>query len=235
MESVAISHRQNVNKSKGHKARWIIIGIVTVVVILVAGLYLISGSLVGPAPALLQLPQLSPATQGASTASPSGTWIAGAGSVAGFRVPESFLGQSGTIAGRTSAVTGAFVISHNEISAGSFQVDLSQLTIGGKSNASFFQIMDTSKNPDATLALTKPIVFNSIPTNGQVISAKATGSLTMHGITHAVTFTIMARSNGSVLEATGLVSLLASAWDVKSPFGLQNNDLIEFLVVLQKG
>ncbi len=118
---------------------------------------------------------------------------------------------------------------------GSFQVDLSKLTIGGKPNASFFQMLDTRKDPDATLTLTKPIVFTSIPTNGQAISLQATVSLAMHGITHAVTFTVMARSNGSVLEATGSVPLLASDWRIQSPFGIQNNALIEFLVVLRRG
>jgi polyisoprenoid-binding protein YceI len=215
--------------------KWTIIGLVTAFVILVAGLFIFSGSLVGPAPAPLQLPQLSTATKSASAASPDGTWIAGDGSLAGFRVQESFLVQSGTIVGRTSAVTGSLVISHNEISSGSFQVDLSKLTIGGKQNASFFQILETSKYPDATITLTKPIVFNSIPTNGQTISSTATVSLAMHGITHAVTLTVMARSNGSVLEATGSVPILASDWSIKSPFGIHNNDLIEFLVVLRRG
>jgi YceI-like domain len=234
MKSIAISHGKNFHKARARRGKWIIIGLVTVVVILVVGLVSISGSLVAPAPALLQLPQLSPATQSASTASPDGTWIAGNGSVAGFRVPESFFVQSGTIVGRTSAVTGSLVISHNVISSESFQVDLSKLTIGGKQNASFFQTLDTSKDPDATLTLTKPIVFTSIPTNGQTISSTATVLLAMHGITHVVTFTVMARSNGSILEAIGSAPLLASDWSIKSPFGIHNNDVIEFLVVLQR-
>jgi hypothetical protein len=214
--------------------KWTIIGLVTAFVILVAGLFIFSGSIVGPAPAPLHLPQLSPATQSASTASPDGTWRAGDGSVAGFRVQESFLVQSGTIVGRTSAVTGSLVITHNEISSGSFQVDLSKLTIGGKQNASFFQLLETSKYPGATLTLTKPIVFTSMPTNGQTISSQATVSLAMHAITHAVTFTVMARYNGSVLEAVGSAPILASDWRIKSPFGIQNNALIEFLVVLRR-
>lgn len=215
--------------------KWTIIGLITALVIVVAGLFLFSGSIVGPAPAPLQLPPLSPAMMSASTASPDGTWRAGDGSVAGFRVPESFLVQSGTIVGRTSVVTGSLVISHNKISSGSFQVDLSKLTIGGKQNASFFKLLETSKYPDATLTLTQPIVFTSIPTNGQTISSQATVSLAMHGITHAVTFPVMARSNGSVLEATGSAPVLASDWGIQSPFAVQNNALIEFLVVLRRG
>lgn len=215
--------------------KWTIIGLVAAFVILVVGLFLFSGSLVGPAPAPLQLQPLSPATTSSGTAPPDGTWRTEDGSVAGFRVPESFLVQSGTIVGRTSAVTGSLVIAHHEISSGAFQVDLSKLTIGGKQNASFFQMLDTSKYSDATITLTQPIVFPSIPTDGQTISSQATVLLAMHGITHAVTFTVMARSNGSVLEATGSAPVLASDWRIKSPFGVHNNALIEFLIVLRRG
>jgi polyisoprenoid-binding protein YceI len=217
------------------RVKWTIIGLVAVFVIVVSGLFLFSGSIVGPAPAPLQLPELRPTTTSASTASPDGTWRAGDGSVAGFRVPESFFVQSGTIVGRTSAVRGSLVISHHEISSGSFQVDLSKLTIGGKQNASFSQILDTNQYPQATLTLTQPIVFPSIPTNGQTISSTAIVSLTMHGITHPVTLTVMARSNGSVLEAIGSAPVLASDWRVKSPFGVHTNAVIEFLVVLRRG
>jgi polyisoprenoid-binding protein YceI len=216
-------------------ARWAIIGLVTTVVILVAGLFIFSGSLVGPTPAPLQLLPLNPAMQAASAASPNGTWVAGDGSIAGFRVPESFLVQSGTIVGRTSAVTGSLVIAPHEISSGSFQVDLSKLTIGGKQNASFFQLLETSQYPEATLTLTQPIVFTSLPTNGQTIASHATVSLAMHGITRVVALAVMARYNGLVLEAIGSAPVLASDWGMKSPFGVHNNAVIEFLVVLRRG
>jgi polyisoprenoid-binding protein YceI len=218
-------------------ATWTIIGLVAAFALLNAGLYLFSGSIVGPAPAPLQLPPLSLATTSASSASPDGTWMAGDGSVAGFRVPESFLVQSGTIVGRTSAVTGSLVIAQNEISSGSFHVDLRQLSIlvGGKQNTTIFQILDTSRYPEATLTLTQPIVFASLPTNGQTIASHATVALAMHGITHPVTFTVMARSTGSVLEATSSAPVLVSDWGIQSPFGIHDNAVIEFLLVLRRG
>jgi polyisoprenoid-binding protein YceI len=216
----------------------VIIGLVTVfvvlVVIIVAGALVFANSLSGSAPAPLHLPPLSPATTSDSTASPDGTWRAGDGSVAGFRVEESFLVQRSTIFGRTSAVTGSLVIAHQEISSGTFHVDLSKVTIGGKPNASFFKLLETSKYPDATITLTRPIVFRSIPTDGQTISSQAPVSLTMHGITRVVTLTVTARSNGSVLAATGSVPILASDWRIQSPYAVHNDALIEFLVVLQK-
>ncbi len=102
-------------------------------------------------------------------------------------------------------------------------------------DASFFQLLETSQYPDATLTLTKPIVFHSVPTNGQTISSTATASLAMHGITHTVTFTIMACYNGSVLEAIGSAPVLASDWGIQSPCAVHNNAVIEFLVILRRG
>ncbi len=216
---------------------WIIIGLVTALIIVGVGLLLVANSIVGPAPAPLQLLPLSPTTQRASAASLDGTWIAGDGSVAGFRVPESFLIQRGIIVGRTSAVAGSLLISHQEISSASFQVDLSKITVpvGGKPNASFFQLLETSKYPHATLTLARPIVFSALPINGQTISSQATARLSMRGVTHLVTLTIKARSNGSVLEAVGSASVLVSEWGIQSPFAVQNDAVIEFLVVLHRG
>jgi len=217
-------------------AIWTIIGLVAAFVILLAALFFFSGSIVGPAPAPLQLPPLGLATPSASNASPDGTWMAGDGSVAGFRVPESFLTQSGTIVGRTSAVTGSLVIAHNEISSGSFQVDLTKLSVvvQGKQNTTIYQVLDTSRYPQATLTLTQPIVFASLPTTGQTISSHATAALTLHGVTRPVTFTVMARSNGSVLQALGSASVLVSQWGIQPPVGIHDNATIEFLLVLHR-
>jgi polyisoprenoid-binding protein YceI len=227
--------------SAAHRAKriiiWTSISLGLVFVIIVAGLFLFSGFIVGPALAPLQLPPLSLAITSSSTTFPDGTWMAGDGSIVGFRVPESFLVQSGTIVGRTSAVTGSLVITQNKVASGSFQVDLTRLSVRveGKQNTSIFQILDTNRYPEATLTLTQPIVFVSLPTNGQTISSHTTVALALHGITHPVAFTIMARSNGSVLEARGSASVLVSDWGIQSPFAVHNTAVIEFLLVLRRG
>jgi len=218
--------------------RWIIAGSVVVLVILVAltaaVLFLVPESITGPTIPPLQLPALDTKTTSASAVSPDGNWIVTDGSAAGFRAEESFLVQSGTIVGRTNAVTGSLVISHNEIASGSFQVDLSKLTVGGKKNENFFKLLDTDKYPNATLTFTNPIVFTSIPSNGQTLSSNASGSLTIHGISHPVTFTFSGRYDGTALEAVGSAPVLASDWGIESPFGIHDNDVIEFLVILQR-
>ena len=194
-------------QSKKRSVMWIIIGLVTALIIVGAGLLLVITSIIGPAPAPLQLLPLSPAS------------------------------QHGTFVGRTSAVTGSLLIAHQEISSASFQVDLSKITVpvGGKPNASFFQLLETSQYPHATLTLARPIVFSAIPTNGQTISSQATARLSMRGVTHPVTLTLKACSNGSVLEAVGSASVHVSEWGIQSPFAVQHDALIEFLVVLHRG
>jgi polyisoprenoid-binding protein YceI len=215
--------------------KWMMItslGLVAACVLVSIGVVAALGSATPPAPPPLQLLPLSPP---ASTAAPDGTWIVGDSSLVGFRVSESFLVQSGTIVGRTSAVTGSLVIVGNQIASGSFQVDLRQVTLGGKPSASFSQLLETSKYPDATLTFAQPPVFPSLLPTGQTVSAHASVSLTMHGITHPLTFTVQARYNGTVLEAVGSAPSLASDWGITSPFGVQNDGIIEFLVVLHRG
>ena len=103
-----------------------------------------------------------------------------------------------------------------------------------RQDTTIYQILDTSQYPEATLTFTRPVVFASLPTNGQAIASQATVSLTMHGIANPVTFTIMARYNGSVLEALGSAPVRVSDWRIQSPFAVHNDAVIEFLVVLQR-
>ena len=66
-----------------------------------------------------------PAGHAAPAAGPiDGTWHVAAGSVAGFRVRESFLGSGNDTVGRTTAVTGTAVISGRQVTAASFRIDL---------------------------------------------------------------------------------------------------------------
>ena len=60
-------------------------------------------------------------------------------------------------------------------------------------------MMNTTQYPNATLALTKPIVFaNNLPA-GQSVSTNAAGALTLRGVTHPVSFTFTGRYDGSTL------------------------------------
>ena len=70
--------------------------------------------------------------------------------------------------------------------------------------------------------------------DGQSVSLKANGSLTIHGITRPVTFDFTASYDGSVVQGTGSATILASDWAIGPPFGISNDEVIEFLVVLSR-
>ena len=218
------------------KALKVIIILIIVVVALVLVLPVAFSDYVAGTPLPpLQLPERSVTSADTAPLSLDGTWTTGAGSVAGFRVGESFLLQSGTIVGRTDAVTGSLVISNNVITSGTFQVDLSKVTITiNQQTNNLAKVLDTVTYPVATFTLTEPITVAQLPANGQTLSSNATGSLTMNNITRSVTLTLTGRYDGEALEATGSAPVLVSDWGIESPIGIHNDAEIEFLTVLHR-
>jgi polyisoprenoid-binding protein YceI len=218
---------------KRHWLRWVAAGLATVLVLAFAGTYVFIHSLAGPVPAPLALPKLTSATAGTGSTPIDGTWAAGKGSLAGYRVREEFLGSGNSLVGRTTGVTGKVVIAHNDLSAASIRIDLTTVTAGGKAQPQLTKILDTARFPVATFALTKPIVLGSGPVMNQTFRVRAAGVLTMDGITRPVTFEATARYSGSLLEAAGSIPVLFSDWNIHTPQLLQNHGLLEFLLVLR--
>jgi polyisoprenoid-binding protein YceI len=213
--------------------RWVVAGLVTVVVLVFAGAYVFVHFLAGPVPVPLALPELTAAAAGQGSAPVSGTWTAGKGSLAGYRVREDFLGPGNTMAGRTSAVTGTAVIAHNEVSSASFRVGLTAVTVNGKAQPQLAKILDTASFPDAAVTLAKPAAAGSGLVMNKTFRVQAAGLLDMHGITRPVTFEVTARYSGSLLEAAGSIPVLFPGWNIHTPQFLQNHGLLEFLLVLR--
>jgi polyisoprenoid-binding protein YceI len=212
---------------------------VIILVILVASVLVLpvmfSEYIVGTPLPPLQLPQPDAAATNADLPVLDGTWTAGSGSVAGFRVGESFLLQRGTIVGRTSAVTGSLIISNRAITSASFQVDLSKVVITiNKQTNNLSRILDTVNYPYATFTLTNPIDITGALRGEQTISSGAIGSLTMNNITRPITLALAGHYNGSQLSAIGSTSILLSDWGIKSPLGIHKDADIEVLIILQK-
>jgi polyisoprenoid-binding protein YceI len=177
---------------------------------------------------------VSPIPAGAGSSSIDGTWTLANGSSAGYRVPEQFLWQHGTLVARTTAVTGKFAIAHAEVSSATLRVDLSTVTAGGKTPSGLAGILDTASHPVAVFTLTKPIVISSAPAMNQTFTASATGLLAMHGTTHLVTFAVAARYDGSQLEAAGSIPIAFSDWNIKAPFAVQDQGSVEFLLLMHR-
>jgi polyisoprenoid-binding protein YceI len=214
-----------------HWGRWSFAG---VFVLVVAGVFVSVRSLAGPTAPGLALPPSDATAAGTARSSIDGTWTVGKGSLAGYRVPETFLWQHGTLVARTTAVTGKFVIAHGDVSSAALSVDLRTLTADGKIPSGLAGIVDTSSHPDAIFTLTRPIVMGAEPAVNKTFTASATGLLAIHGTTRLVTFAVAARHGGSQLEAAGSIPIIFSDWNLKAPFAIQKQGVAEFLLVMHQ-
>src|ERR1022692_1808156 len=218
----------------GHR-RLIRVFAVAVVLLVLAGvgLYASIPLLVGSAPAPLGLP--APATSGGTSASSiQGTWVVATGSMAGYRVRASILGQGGDVVGRTSTVSGTVVIAGNAVVSASMSVDLTTIEQGGKPQPQLAKIMDTGADSNATFTLAAPVALGSPPVIGKTFTVSATGLLVMDGISHSVSASLTARDDGTSLAVVGSIPILFADWGIVAPWGLEDHGAIEFVVILAR-
>jgi polyisoprenoid-binding protein YceI len=186
-------------------------------------------------------PLALPGGRAAAPAGPvDGAWAAGAGSVAGFRVPESALGMSGDVTGRTQAVTGTIVISSGQLTRAAFRIGLTSITIAGKAQPQLARSLDTTQHPAAAITLARPVTLPPAFTSGATITVRAPGSLTLRGTTRLVTVTLAARRDGTALQAAGSIPITLARWGITEPasYGvvgsLASRGTAEFLLVLHR-
>jgi polyisoprenoid-binding protein YceI len=224
-------------------AKWIIGGVIAVVILVVAVPFVWINFIEGDPPSELSLDQVtttsggSSGTPGAVLTSIDGTWTIAKGSQAGYRIKETLFGQSTEAVGRTSDVTGQLTASGTTISSANFSVELTSVSSDQSQRDGQFQgrIMNTSKFPTATFTLTSPIDIGSIPADQQQISLKANGDLTMHGVTKPVTFDLTAKLNGQNINVAGSTKVVFADYGIANPSSgpAQTGDdgLIEVLLV----
>ncbi|HEX2822885.1 MAG TPA: YceI family protein [Streptosporangiaceae bacterium] len=241
-----------------HWLRWLIAGIIVVVVLAVGGPFLYIHFFNGSTPAALTLPTASSSAStssspgGAATASTAasgslaGTYSVGSGSAVGYRVNEVLVGQSTTAVGRTSSVTGHLTIAGTTATAATFSVPMDTvLSDKSQRNAQFDgRIMDVAQYPTGTFTLTHPIDLAPLPATGVIKSYTATGKLTLHGATRTVTFTLTAerstaKDGGTQIEVAGDIPVLFSDYNIQNPsvggfVTTQDHGLLEFLLVFSK-
>jgi polyisoprenoid-binding protein YceI len=226
--------------------RWLIGGIVALVVLVVGGTWLYIHVIEGPAPAPLSLRSgsaTSPSAAGTGTAgtaaaaSVAGQWRVAAGSVVGYRVNEVLAGQNNVAVGRTSAISGGMTVDGRSVTAAAFTVQMATIHSDESERDVQFdgRIMDTSAYPTGTLTLTEPIDLGTLPADGVIRSYQATGNLMLHGKTRSVTFTLQAERTSAGIEVSGSIPIVFADWDIGNPsfagfVTTQNNGLLEFLI-----
>jgi polyisoprenoid-binding protein YceI len=167
----------------------------------------------------------SPAPSSGASSSPAtsssidGTWSVGSGSVVGYRVHETLLGQSNTATGRTSSVTGSLMVAGDTVSTGSFTADLTKVASDKPQRDRQFQgrIMNTATYPTATFKLTQPVALGSEPAEGATVTKQATGELALHGVTKSITFAVSIKKTGSTIAASGSVPIVFADYDIGNP------------------
>ena len=205
--------------------RWIIGGVVVVLLLVVGGPFVYIHFIEGDPPAKLSLSTTTtPTTVGGATttAAPlAGTWKIGSGSTAGYRVKEDLFGQHSTAVGRTNSVTGTMTITGTTVNKASFSVDMTSVTSDKSQRDGYFQgrIMDTSQYPTATFELTTPIDLAPVPKDGTIKTYPATGKLTLHGTTKTVTIPLNTKRTGNVIQVQGILSINFPDYNIDNPSG----------------
>ncbi len=231
----ASSDRASAASTWSRSARWILVSVGALIVLIIAA----AGAFIKLQPTLAPL-ALPSGSAGAPAGPLHGEWHVTAGSAAGFRVRESVLGFSNDTVGRTTAVTGTMVIAGQQVTSADFRVDLTAITVNGKTQAQFERSLATQADPDATITLVKPMTLDPAFASGTTISITVRAHLTMHGVSRVITFPLSGRRNGAELQFTGAIPVTFAAWHITGPAGfgflgsLANHGVAEFLLVLTR-
>jgi polyisoprenoid-binding protein YceI len=227
-----------------NKWTWIIGIPALVIVLVVGGTWLYINVIKDDPPPKLELSTVntggSTTTVPATDASIDGDWTVKSGSKVQYRVEEILFGQGTEGVGSTTAVTGSMTISGTTVETAEFTTDLTQVTSDEDNRDKQFQgrIMDTANFPNATFTLTEPIDLGTVPDNGEQVTVRATGDLTLRGTTKSVTFDIVAQRNGAAIEANGTIPVVFDEYGIPEPsFGpAQVGDTgdLEFLLTFEK-
>jgi polyisoprenoid-binding protein YceI len=223
---------------------WLVGAAVAAVVLVVGGAFVYIHFISGPAPAPLSLKDLkSSSSPSAGTAasggsrSLAGSWHVASGSLVGYRVNEVLAGQNNIAVGRTGDISGTMTIKGSTVTAASFSVAMDTITSDESERDVQFngRIMDTAAYPTGTLTLTAPISLAPVPAAGVIRHYEATGNLTLHGHTRAVTFALEAERADGGIDVSGSIPILFADWDISNPsfppfVTTQNHGVLEFLI-----
>lgn len=247
--------------------KWVIGAVVAVAVLIPVGTWVYINVIEGTPPAKLSLdsvgssqsattttavpavdPSVTTQATTATTAAPAAPASAGASgsykptsdSIVGYRVNEVLFGQKNEAVGRTNKVTGSLTIDGATVSAVDLSVDMKSVSSDNGQRDGQFQgrIMATSTYPTATFKLTQPITLSSVPTDSSVVDAKATGDLTLHGVTKSVTFDLKAQRDGSNIKVNGTIPVVFADYRIANPSAgpatTEDHGVLEFVVVFAK-
>lgn len=142
------------------------------------------------------------------------------GSFVGYRVKEELANIGAkTAVGRTTALAGTFEFNGTTLSGAEIVADLTQLTSdnGSRDRQMRTQAIETDTFPEAQFSLDSPADLGSVPVDGLTFSIEATGSLTIHGVTQAVTVPIEGQVIGETIVIVGRIEILFDDYGIDPP------------------
>lgn len=202
----------------------VLIGAAAAVVVLggtaaVVGPGLYADAVNGSASAAPSLAPTGDATLSASDA--DGTWTAGDGSYAGYRVDEVLRGQDVTVVGRTTSVDGSIDVVDGSLRSGKVTVQVADITTPESARDAYFRdsALETERFPTAVFAVTEPVDVSAALDGGDR-DVQLRGELTMHGETKQVT------ADAQIgVDADGKVQVAGSIPVTFADYGVQAPDL----------
>ena len=142
------------------------------------------------------------------------------GTFVGYRVDETLVGnKANTAVGRTPDVIGTLVLDGSTITSVEISADLTYLVSDDSRRDGRLreQAIETGRFPDATFKLTRPIDLGSVPADGATFDVTATGELTLHGVTNAVSIPLHAVLSGDVVSVTGSIEIAFVDYGIEKP------------------
>lgn len=185
-----------------------------------------------PAPATsvpaTPLPDATPIPATATSAPASGSTrtfsVVSEQTSASYAVEETFLNDNNRLAtaiGQTSQVSGDLVLDYADPSrsSGSFSVDISTLTSDSarRDNAIRGRWLESSTYPLATFVIRSVTGLPADPQEGQPITFKMQGEMTVRQATRAVEWEVTATLNGTTLTGTATTFIMMADFGVTPP------------------
>jgi polyisoprenoid-binding protein YceI len=198
------------------------------------------------------LPERDPSTTNAGSDSADGQWSISEGddTFAGFRITEHFTGGiDNTAVVHSPAVSGSMTIDGATVTEVAVEVDLTALEsqdsvppgvpgIGNRVDQMRGDGLEIDTFPTASFTLTEPIVLDDSPTLGEETTARATGDLTVHGVTQSVTIPTEARWGGEVIDVAGSLEVVLADHGMVAPerpfVSVDGTGTMEFQLVFER-
>lgn len=196
------------------------------------------GSTVGPSPSASANAAPAPSPSPSPAPANDGAWRVAPGSVAGYRVQETLLGQGNTAVGRTSAISGSLTVSNNVLTNATFSVDMATVTSDRSARDQQFRtrIMDTAAYPTSQFVLTQPVSLGGL---GDQASLTVAGNLTLRGLTKPVTVPVTLTRTAGGVNVTGSLQITFADWSIPNPTNsiaqTGNQGILEFSVNFTHG